>query len=210
MTSAFPGEGKTTISANLAVTLAQTGSRVLLVGCDLRKPTLHTIFDYPRSPGLTEILVGDADPEASIHSTGINRLDYISSGAIPPNPAELLGSEKMRGLLAELRRRYDTILLDAAPLLAVTDSAILTPLADQVAVVIEAGGVPRKAAQRLQEILQSTHAPVAGLVLNDKAGKVAETYRYGKYGYRYGYGYGYGVQEEEGRKGLLARVLGRR
>jgi tyrosine-protein kinase Etk/Wzc len=211
VTSAFPGEGKTTVAANLAETMAQTGARVLLVGCDLRRPTLHTIFDFPRSPGLTEVLVGDAGLEESIHSTGINALDYIGSGAIPPNPAELLGSDKMRELLADLRERYDTILLDAAPLLAVTDTALLTRVADQVAVVMEAGAVPLKAAQRLQEMLQSAQAPVAGLILNDKSGKVAESYRYyGKYGYRYSYGYGYGVQEEESaRGGVLGRFFRR-
>ncbi len=211
VTSAFPGEGKTTVAANLAETMAQTGARVLLVGCDLRRPTLHTIFDFPRSPGLTEVLVGDAGLEESIHSTGINALDYIGSGAIPPNPAELLGSDKMRELLDDLRERYDTILLDAAPLLAVTDTALLTRVADQVAVVMEAGAVPLKAAQRLQEMLRSAQAPVAGLILNDKSGKVAESYRYyGKYGYRYQYGYGYGVQgEEKSRGGVLGRFFRR-
>ncbi|MEJ2699792.1 MAG: protein tyrosine kinase, partial [Desulfuromonadales bacterium] len=107
----------------------------------------------------------------------------------------------------EMRNRYDAVLLDASPLLAVTDTVLLTPLADQVAVVIEAGGVPLKAAKRLQEILQNTQAPVAGLILNDKTGKVAESYRYyGRYGYRYQYGYGYGVQGAEKQSG---GVLGR-
>jgi len=200
VTSSFPGEGKTTIAANLAETLAQTGARILLVGCDLRRPTLHAVFGASRTPGLTEILIGDATFEEAVHATGIHQLDFISAGTTPPNPAELLGSQRMVDLLQELRGRYDTIVLDAPPLLAVTDASILTSLSDRVAVVLEAGGVQIKAAQRLRELLDEAQAPVAGLILNDKTGKGMEYYasyrgRSGKYKYGYGY-YSSGYSDE--------------
>jgi len=193
VTSSFPGEGKTTIAANLAETMAKTGSSVLLIGCDLRRPTLHTIFDHPMSPGLTEVLIGDVLIDKAIHHTGINSLDFISAGMTPPNPAELVGSEQMRRLLDELRPQYDTILLDAPPLLAVTDASLLSEYADMLVVVLEVGRVQVRAAQRIGELLKSMQTPLAGMVLNDKSGKGMEYYsyyrdRYGRYGYgQYGY-----------------------
>lgn len=191
VSSTFPGEGKTTLSANLAVTLAQTGGKVLLVGCDLRRPTLHSLFDQPNVPGLTEVLVGDAALEQAIHPTGLFNLDFISAGTTPPNPAELLGSEVMAGVLKELRGRYDTILLDAPPLLAVTDAAVLTTQADLVLLVLQVGRVPLKLAGRTRDVLGSVQAPVAGVILNDKSGKGVQYYGYyGRGGYSaYGYGY---------------------
>lgn len=191
VSSTFPGEGKTTVSANLAVTLAQTGGRVLLVGCDLRLPTLHTLFNQPNNPGLTEVLVGDASLEQAIHPTGLFNLDFISAGTTPPNPAELLGSEAMTTVLAKLRQRYDTILLDAPPLLAVTDAAVLTTQADLVLLVLQVGRVPLKLAGRSRDVLGSVQAPVAGIILNDKSGKGVQYYGYyGRGGYSaYGYGY---------------------
>lgn len=191
VSSTFPGEGKTTVSANLAVTLAQTGGRVLLVGCDLRLPTLHTLFNQPNTPGLTEVLVGDAPLEQSIHPTGLFNLDFISAGTTPPNPAELLGSEAMTAVMTQLRQRYDTILLDAPPLLAVTDAAVLTAQADLVLLVLQVGRVPVKLAGRTRDVLSSVQAPVAGIILNDKSGKGVQYYGYyGRGGYQaYGYGY---------------------
>ncbi len=211
VTSSFPGEGKTTVAANLAETMAKTGSRVLLVGCDLRRPSLHTIFDQPRSPGLTEILIGDVDIDAAIHKTGINKLDFISAGLTPPNPAELIGSRQMGEVVGSVKGEYDTIILDAPPILAVTDAALLSEHADMILVVLEAGRVQIRALQRMKEIVGSLQARVAGMVLNDKTGKGMEYYsyyrdRYGKYGYgQYGYySSGYGGVERR-RKGLLGR-----
>ena len=203
ITSAFPGEGKSTISANLAETLSQTGARVLLIGCDLRRPTLHTIFDSSKTPGLTELLVGDVQTADVIQSTGIHKLDFISAGTTPPNPAELLDGTVMRDLILDLRQTYDTVILDAPPLLAVTDSSILTALCDEVIVVIHAGGVKVKAAQRVVELLESSQAPVVGFVMNDKEGKSAAYYS----SYGYGYGYGYGEDLPEPKKSLWARIF---
>lgn len=213
--STFPNEGKTTISANLALTLAQTGQKVVLVGCDLRKPTLHTMFNVPKTPGLTEILIGDCTAAEAIHSTGYFELDFINAGTKPPNPAELLGAEAMTQLIATLQEDYDAIVLDAPPVLAVTDTPVLSRLADQVLVVVEVGGVQMKAAQRNVEILRSVEAPISGLVLNDKTGKGADYYSYySYYGKRYGSSYVYGADEygygEKKPMGMLRRWFGKK
>lgn len=217
VTSAFPSEGKTTISGNLAVTLAQTGNRVLLVGCDLRKPTLQDMFGGADSAGLTEVLVGDAKAEDVIKPTGLFQLDFLPAGAVPPNPAELLESDRMKNLIGDLREQYDVILLDAPPILAVTDATVLTSLAEQVVWVLMVGGVSIKAARRVKEIMDSIKAPLVGFVLNDKNQQGQGYYgsgRYGTYGrYGYGYGYGYGYYQQEPaveNPGLVGRLLGRR
>jgi tyrosine-protein kinase Etk/Wzc len=209
VTSSFPGEGKTTISANLAVVLAQTGARVLLVGCDLRRPTLHELFGNQRTPGLVELLSGDADLASVRHDTGIANFDFISAGTTPPNPAELLGSEQMRQLLQSLGEQYDHVVIDAPPSLAVTDAQVLTTMADLAVVVLETGRVPLKAARHLQELLSSVKAPVAGLILNDKSRQQEGYYgSYGGYGYYGGY-YGDDEGTAKGKKGIFARILGR-
>ena len=204
ITSAFPGEGKTTVAANLAVIMAQTGQRICLLGCDLRRPSLHELFHFERTPGLTEVLIGDATLDEAIHQTDIENLSFIGSGITPPNPSELLGSSNMDQLLANLAERYDCVLLDAPPLLPVTDAALLAPKCDQTMLVIEAGGVPIKAAKRMVELLHAGNAQVAGMVFNDKTGKAAEYYSsyrdryYGRYAGPYAYGYysqGYGESE---------------
>jgi tyrosine-protein kinase Etk/Wzc len=194
ITSTFPGEGKTTVSANLAVTLAQTGSRVLLVGCDLRKPTLHEMFNEANIPGLSDCLVGDTEMKDVVRATGLFRLDFVSAGTLPPNPAELLGSERMHELVEIWRKDYDLVLLDAPPVLAVTDALVLVPFADLTAVVLEAGGVGVKAAQRTLEVLRSSEASLAGLIVNDKTNRAADEYHYGSYGH-YASAYGNGYEE---------------
>jgi len=192
VTSTFPSEGKSIVSANLANTFAQTGARVLIVDCDLRRSSLHEKMGYSKVPGLTELLTGDAIFDTVRHNTGTSGFDLITAGTTPPNPAELLGSEAMQRFLETHRNSYDHIIIDAPPVLAVTDAPVLTSMADMVLVVMEAGRVPLKAAQRMREMLDTVQAPVAGLVVNDKTGR-GESYGYygGRY-YRYQYGYGYG------------------
>jgi tyrosine-protein kinase Etk/Wzc len=202
VTSAFPQEGKSTISSNLASILSQTGAHVLIVDCDLRRSSLHEEFGHSKTPGLSEILTGDVTFAEAIHNTGIPGLDLISSGTNPPNPSELLGSEPMRRFLLTQRENYDHIVIDAPPVLAVSDAPVLTAISDLVVLVMEAGRVPIKVARHMREILSTLQAPVAGLVINDKTGKGESYsyygdrhYRYGKgkrYGDGYGYGYGYG------------------
>ena len=192
ITSSFPGEGKTTIMANLAVTLTQTGASVLLIDCDMRRPSLHKIFKREKVPGLSEILAGDQLCDNIIQETEIKGLSFIPAGTSPPNPSELLGSSQMQEMLDALKPRYDHILLDAPPFLAVTDAPLLTKSADILLLVLESERVPVKTAQRTVEMLDIVSAPVAGLILNDKTG-LAE--RYGYYGNKYYsssyYGYGY-------------------
>jgi tyrosine-protein kinase Etk/Wzc len=204
ITSSFPGEGKTTIAANLALTFAQAGNRVLLVDCDLRRPSLNTIFGHSRTPGITEVLAGDVAWAAALHTTDIANISLLSAGTIPPNPAELLCSDSMRDLLAALRDSYDMVIIDAPPVIPVTDAPLLSALTDLVVVVVESGRIPLKAAQRMKELLQSVQAPVAGFVLNDRTALYADTYGYygkgyygkGYYGRRY-YGYAYYGAEEQ-------------
>lgn len=213
-TSTFPGEGKTTISANLAITLSQTGARVLVIDGDLRRPSLHTKFGHSKVPGLSEVLAGDVPAEGILHDTGIPGLKLMTAGTTPPNPAELLGSEKMADLLTALREQYDHIIIDAPPVLAVTDAPLLTSRCDMVIVVLETERVPVKAAQRMAEMLANVRAPVGGIVINDKSGASMERYgyygrKYSGYGYGYGgYGYGYGggyYAEDEENQAKLAR-----
>ncbi|HOX99644.1 MAG TPA: polysaccharide biosynthesis tyrosine autokinase [Smithella sp.] len=201
-TSTFPREGKSTITANEAVVIAQTGARVLIIDCDLRRSSLHEKFGHSKTPGLTEILTGDAAFDKAKHNTGIPGLDLISAGTTPPNPSELLGSEAMRRFLLAQRENYDFIIIDAPPVLAVTDAPVLATISDIVILIMEAGRVPLKAAQHVRETLATLQASVAGLIINDKTGK-GETYgyygsRYYRYGKGYGYGYGYGYGQDYG------------
>lgn len=194
-TSTFPGEGKTTISANMAIVLAQTGARVLVLDADMRRPSLHSKFGHTKVPGLSEVLAGDMPLAAVLHDTGIPNLSLLTAGTTPPNPSELLGSEKMAQLLASLRKEYDHIIIDAPPVLAVTDAPLLTSCCDMVTIVLETERVPVKAAQRMAEMLANVNAPVGGIVINDKSGASMERYGYygrSRSGYGYGYGYGYG------------------
>jgi tyrosine-protein kinase Etk/Wzc len=191
VTSSLPYEGKTTIMGNFAVVLSQTGARVLILDCDLRRSALHRLFGYSKSPGLTELLAGDDNIESFVHNTNIPGLDFITAGTTPPNPAELLGSEKMNILIQKFRERYDAILIDAPPVLAVTDSLLLSAMTDMVFMILELGRIPIKAVTHARDMLQNINAPLAGLVLNDKIEHRLE--RYGYYGekyYRYRY-YGY-------------------
>ncbi len=208
ITSSFPGEGKTTIAANLALTFAQAGNRVVMVDCDLRRPSLNTIFDQARIPGVTEVLAGDVSLDDALHVTDIPNISLLTAGTIPPNPAELLCSEPMRNLLQTLRDTYDIVLIDAPPVIPVTDAPLLTALTDMAVVVIEAGRIPTKAAQRMKELLQSVQAPVAGFVINDRTALYSDSYGYygkgyygkGYYGRRY-YGYSYyGADDQKDSK----------
>ena len=200
VTSNFPSEGKTTVIANLAVTMTQTGAKVLLIDCDMRRPSLHTLFKQEKVPGLSEILAGDTPIRDVLHDTGIPGLNFIPAGTTPPNPAELIGSQEMQKLLASLKLTYDYILIDAPPYLAVTDAPLLSSSADLMILVLQTERVPGKLAKQTVDMLHAIGAPIAGIVINDKTG---QTERYGYYGgkyygyYGYGYGYGYGYYGED-------------
>jgi tyrosine-protein kinase Etk/Wzc len=194
VTSSFSGEGKSVVAANLAITLAQTGARVLAVDCDLRRPTLHEKFDLERGDGLTEVLACYTPVSAALQFTAVENLDVLMAGSTPPNPSEMLGSEAMRQFIEEMKGLYDHIIMDAPPVLAVTDAAVLTQFADQVLVVLETGRVPVKAAQRTKDMLLAAAAPIAGFVISERTASAMV------YGYGYGYGYGYTDEVDSGKR----------
>ena len=180
-TSPGPGEGKSTTAANLAVTLAQQGSHTLLVDADLRRPMVHRAFNLVQEPGLTDILIGSSAAREAIRPNVIKGLDVLPGGALPPNPSELLGSEAMHRLLAELRGQYETIIFDTPPALAVTDATVLGTNADAVILVIRVGETEETAAQRAVESFRRVQGRVAGAVLNGVE-KTRDRYYYYYYG----------------------------
>jgi succinoglycan biosynthesis transport protein ExoP len=188
VTSAAPGEGKTMTAANLAVTLAYDGLRVLLVDCDIRRPRVHGLFQLPRAPGLMELLRASSDPDApqprAIRETPVARLSVLTCGALPVNAANLLSGTRMRVLLRELQEQFDIIVLDTPPVLATADASIVASLTDGVLLVVRAGTTDKNAAQRAYQQLANVGARVVGTVLNDPGGEVAKE---GDYYYPYDY-----------------------
>jgi tyrosine-protein kinase Etk/Wzc len=206
VTSAAPGEGKTLTAANLAVTFAYDGLRVLLIDCDVRRPKLHGLFQVPRAPGLMELLTpatassngieslsfdpGQGRTESGravtdvIRSTKIRGLSLLSCGALPTNASNLLSGVRMRVLLQELAKNFDLVILDTPPVLATADAGILASLADGVLLVVRAGQTDRVAAKRAHQQLVNVKARVVGTVLNDPGGEVSQ---YGDYYYPYDY-----------------------
>ena len=168
VTSAGPEEGKSTVLANLAVTTAQAGKKVILVDCDLRRPTLHNIFNLKNDVGLTTMVVDDAAIESPpLQDTGVEGLQLVSSGPLPPNPSELLGSRRMEEIIAALLERADVVLFDAPPVVAVTDAAVLATKVDGVLLVINAGGTKRDYARAAKARLEKVNANLLGAVLNN-------------------------------------------
>lgn len=166
-TSVGPDEGKSTVLANLAVTLAQAGKEVLLVDCDLRLPVQHKIFKISNEKGLTNALA-EAFPleDCIVYETGVPKVSVLPSGPIPPNPSELLGSNKMTNLLEELSQNYDFVLVDAPPVLAVTDAVLLSTKVDGVLLVTLSGHTPVDRAREAKEQLKRANARILGAVLN--------------------------------------------
>lgn len=167
LTSASSGEGKSSIAVNLALALAQCGGSVVLLDCDLRKPTIATVLDLPNAHGMSTYLSGNDNLEDVLqYSLSIPNLSIISSGPIPPCPAELLSSELMQRLLEDLRGRFQHVIIDSPPLLAVTDATILSALVDGVVLVVESGVTPKKLVARARKILDSANARLLGVALN--------------------------------------------
>jgi len=168
VTSAGPEEGKSTILANLAVTLAQADRKVILVDCDLRRPSQHRIFGLQNGSGLTNMMMDDEvlkDPP--LQETGIPNLRLVSSGPLPPNPSELLGSRRMEDIAASLLSLADVVLFDTPPVIAVTDAAVLASKVDGVLLVVSAGYTKREHAQKAKALLEKVNARVVGAVLNN-------------------------------------------
>jgi capsular exopolysaccharide synthesis family protein len=166
VTSTAPGEGKTLISTNLGVALAQADQRTLVIDGDLRRPRVHAVFRRPQEPGLSNVLVGTARMSDSIRMTHVPNLYVLASGHIPPNPAELLGSSKYLETIDELRQQFDWIIIDAPPVMAVTDAAILANSATGVVFVVGAEMTSKRNAGAAVEHLQAARAKFIGAVLN--------------------------------------------
>lgn len=208
ITSSVPSEGKSTTACNLAIAQAQAGSRVLLVEADLRRPKISEYLGVDGSYGLTDVLIGQADLGSSIVSWQRGLLDFLPAGTIPPNPSELLGSRQMADLLAELRDRYDIILLDAPPLLPVTDAAIISTAADGAILVARSGRTRKEQVRHAAEALRQVNARLLGTVLNFAPQRKRRGYGDGyDYDYGYGYGYGYRHKKSDGKQGQPADTV---
>jgi succinoglycan biosynthesis transport protein ExoP len=200
ITSAGPQEGKTITTANVATVMAQSGSRVLIVDCDMRKPRIHEIFGLPNARGLSDLLVDGEEWASFIKNTKIPNLDLLSCGSIPANPSELLSSKRMQRLLTLLGDKYDRIIMDSPPVLAVTDSILLSRLVEGIILVVGAGASSKNGVSRAVELLKEVNSRIVGAVLNN-LNVEKERYYYSRY-YYYDYGkYGYYAYGDNGDKG---------
>ena len=183
ISSALSEEGKTTTSANLAVVYALEGKRVLLIDCDMRRPRLHKVFRVPQSPGVAQVLRAGLDPATAVRDTSFQDLSFLPAGRDTDTTSDLIGSDRMRALLATLSENFDVIIIDTPPVLGVADAVALGPLVDGVLMVVGAGTTDRHAVEQALSQLASAGARVVGAVLNDSRGEVE---RYGSNEY-YGY-----------------------
>jgi capsular exopolysaccharide synthesis family protein len=181
VTSPGPQDGKTTVAINLAVTMAQAGGHVLLVDTDMRKPRIHKSFGLKADKGISSVMAGDVQLKDAIFKSEVPNLDVLPCGPMPPNPAELLHTERFRQILAQCRSSYDRVVLDSPPIAPVTDPAIIGSFTDGVVLVLRAGHTTREAAQFARRQLTDAGARILGLVIN----------RTDRKGSGYGYGYGY-------------------
>jgi capsular exopolysaccharide synthesis family protein len=184
VTSSKHGEGKTSTCINLAVTLAQANKKVLVMDCDLRNPKIHRILGLKNQEGVSSFLSQCADPLTQlIQNTSIPNLYVLTSGQIPPNPSELVGSPLMKKCLGVLGHRFDHILVDTPPLLAVTDGSILANMVDGVILVISGGDTPKEAIVRSKHLLACAQARVIGAMLNNVDLNTCEPNYYSRYFY---------------------------
>lgn len=181
VTSTQPGEGKTTTSANLAIVMGQAGKKTVYVDADLRRPSGSETFHVNNFKGVTSYLVGNEKLEDIMQETGIPNVSVITAGPIPPNPAELLGSQEMSQFIAELQNRFDMVIIDSPPALAVADAVVLSTLVDGCLIVINAGKTNEDLVGKVTNQLQMANAKIFGVVLNklpQRKRKEADYYYY--------------------------------
>lgn len=187
VTSSQPSEGKTTTAINTAITLAQSGADVVIVDCDLRRPRLHNHFGMDNSSGLTNYLSGEKNPEKLLKSyPALSKVKVITSGPIPPNPAELLSSNEMKNLIKYLKGNFNHVIIDSPPAISFTDAAVLSTLVDGVIMVAMAGKSSIQLIRRFKQRLGAVGTRIYGVVLN---GIRPDSFEYGYYGYGYEYSY---------------------
>jgi capsular exopolysaccharide synthesis family protein len=183
ITSASPGDGKSTTIANLAIAFAQQNLKVLVIDCDLRRGSLHRIFGIPRTPGLTNAVATGADIESVIRETSTPNLSIITCGVQPPNPGELLGSHRVTEILLRAQTQYDLVLIDTPPVLAAADAGIIASMVDGVILLVRVGVTTKSAAKTAQERLKIVGARILGTVLNDPKEMLEATEEYYYYDY---------------------------
>ena len=188
ITSAVAGEGKTTSACNLAITMAQSGQRVVLVECDLRRPRVANYLEISGAVGVTNVLTGQVTLDEAMVMWNRGQMAVLTSGLLPPNPSELLGSRQMASLLDELRTRFDAVVIDAPPLLPVTDGAVIAHAADGALMVVRHGKTTREQLERASEVLDQAGAVLLGSVVNFVPVS-RKPYRGDYYGYYSTYGY---------------------
>jgi len=205
VTSAAPSEGKSTTVANLAFTTALAGAKTLLIDADLRRPVVHSLFGLEREPGMTNILAERLAPEKVIKPSGVENLDILTCGAIPPNPSELLGSQRMKELVQQLKAKYDLVLFDSPPVITVTDTAVLSNQVEGVVLVVLSHGTDRRALARAKSLLSNVNANILGSILN----KIDLTGIGSSYDYYYHYHYYYYSDDGQNvkRKGRFWDIL---
>jgi len=180
VTSSSPNEGKTLVAGNLAIALAQAGQRVLLIDADMRKPRIHEVFERPREPGLSNLLVGTAKASDSVQVTSVPGLWVLGAGVHPPNPAELLGSRRFKDFIGSLGSHFDWVILDTPPVMAVTDASVVAHLVEGVLFVVGADMTSRHTARRALEQIQRAKGKLVGAVLN-RVDLVHHAYYYSQY-----------------------------
>ncbi|MCA1320232.1 CpsD/CapB family tyrosine-protein kinase [Bacillus tianshenii] len=178
VTSSGPSEGKSTTASNMAVVFSQQGKKVLFVDADLRKPTAHYTFQQENFKGLTTVLTKQSELFETIKATRIANLDILTSGPIPPNPAELLSSRAMEELLVAAYKQYDMVVFDTPPVLAVTDAQVLANQCDGTLLVVASGSTDKDSAVKAKELLEAAKAKLLGVVLNRKKQKDSSYYYY--------------------------------
>jgi capsular exopolysaccharide synthesis family protein len=200
VSSAMPGEGKTSVVSNLALSLANSGKKVLVIDCDLRKPALHKMFKLGNIEGVVNFLVGDKKLDECIHKEIMERLDIMTCGPLPPNPSELLMSEVFANMLKELRELYDYVFIDAPPSLNMADAAIIGRASDGLLFVVNSGRTRIDFVKKSLEQLEQVNVNVLGLLLNRFSLKTAGYNYYNYYNYYYYY-YHYGPEPTTRRSG---------
>ncbi|MCJ1759076.1 polysaccharide biosynthesis tyrosine autokinase [Mammaliicoccus sciuri] len=177
-TSEKPAAGKSTVSANVAITYAQAGYKTLLIDGDMRKPTQHYIFNTDNMDGFSNLIINKTDYNKAIHKTDIVNLDLLTSGPIPPNPSELIGSEKSLEVFDYLRSEYDFIIIDTPPVNTVTDAQLFSEIAKYVVYVVDVKKNDRNAVKKGKELIEKAGAKILGVVLNKAPEDKSSSYYY--------------------------------